>query len=142
MEGDFDRHKSLQDLEQDDWGEPTFDSYVVRSSHRLRRKPLIEFTVEDFRVMIGQGIGLSFLIPLALERLEDEPLAAGDFYPGDLLAAVLRADEGFWNSHPDSFQRIRQVVSQVKDSMACLDESARETVRTVLEEARRLLTAK
>src|SRR5262249_2428107 len=106
--GGFDRRKSLQELEQDDWGEPTYDSYLVTTVHRLRRKPLAEFTVEDLRIMIGQKISLSFLIPLAVERLEEEPLAAGHHYGGDLLHVVLLTGEAFWASHPDSFQRARK----------------------------------
>ena len=86
MRDGFDKSKSLQQLERDDWGEPSYNSYLVTTVHRLRRKPLTEFTVEDIRIMIGQGIGLPFLMALALKNLEQEPLAAGDLYPGDLLA--------------------------------------------------------
>jgi hypothetical protein len=32
--------KSLQELERADWGEPTYDSYLVTTVHRLRRVPL------------------------------------------------------------------------------------------------------
>src|SRR6516164_3337905 len=100
MKGGFDRNKSLEELEQTDWGEPTYNSYLVTTLHRLRRKPLHDFEIEDFRIMIGQGVGLPFLVPLALERLEEEPLSAGDFYRGDLLRAVLQIQEEFWMNHP------------------------------------------
>jgi hypothetical protein len=135
VRGGFDRRKSLQELEQDDWGEPTYDSYLATTVHGLRRKPLAEFTVEDLRIVIGQGIGLPFLIPLAVERLEEKPLAAGDFYAGDLLQAVLRTAEEFWATQPDSFERVRKVVSRVKDLMPSLDEINRSTVLEVLAEA-------
>ncbi len=140
MKGGFDRRKSLQELEQDDWGEPTYSSHLVTAVHRLRRKPLAEFTVEDLRIVIGQRVGLPFLIPLAVERLEEDPLAAGDFYPGDLLQAVVRAGEGFWASHPDSIQRVRKVMSRVKDLLPSLDETDRSTVLELLAEAPRVLT--
>jgi hypothetical protein len=96
VKGGFDRRKSLQELDQDNWGEPSYDSLLVKTVHQLRRKPLAEFTVEALRIMIGQKISLSFLIPLAVERLEEEPLAAGHYYPGDLLHAVLLAGKPFW----------------------------------------------
>lgn len=35
--------------------------------------------------MIGQKIGLDYLIPLVLESLEDNILLEGNFYCGDLL---------------------------------------------------------
>lgn len=62
----FDRSKTLQELEQSDWGEPEFDSHLVTTCHRLRRVPLDQFTVEDLRIMIGQNIGLPFLVPMAV----------------------------------------------------------------------------
>ena len=88
----LDLSRSLEELEGLDWGAPTYDSYLVTTCHALRKKPLREFGVEDLRIMIGQNIGLPFLLPLALEVLKKEPLAAGDYYDGDLLAAVLRSE--------------------------------------------------
>jgi hypothetical protein len=139
VEDGFDRRKSLQELDQDDWDESTYDSYLVTTVRRLRRKPLAEFTVEDLRIVVGQRIGLPFLIPMAVERLEDDPLVAGDFYPGDLLQAVVRAGEGFWADHPDSLQRVRKVLRRVKDLLPSLDEIDRQTVREVLAEVPPLL---
>jgi hypothetical protein len=136
----FDRSKSLQELEQDDWGEPTYDSFAVTTAHRLRRKPLAEFTVEDIRIMIGQGIGLLFLIPLAVEHLEEEPLAAGDYYPGALLQAVLRDGEVFWAGHPGFSLRVQKIVDRVKELLPSLDEINRGTVLEVLAKAPRSLT--
>jgi len=95
----FDRNKSLQQLEGHDWGEPNYNSYLVIECHRLRRVPLREFTVENLRMMIGQRIGREYLVPLALERLEEDPFAAGDCYPCDLLENVLGCDARFWQQH-------------------------------------------
>jgi hypothetical protein len=104
--------KSLQELEQADWGEPTYDSHLVTSVHRLRRVPLRQFTVENLRIMIGQGIGLPYLVPLALEHLRKDPLAEGDFYPGDLLKNVLTADPAFWREHPQWRDEITEIASR------------------------------
>lgn len=81
--------KTLQELERSDWGEPTFDSHLVRTLHHIRRVPLVEWTPEDFRIAIGQNMSLPILLPLALNLLETEPLASGDYYEGDLLVQVL-----------------------------------------------------
>jgi hypothetical protein len=109
-----DRTKSLQELEGQDWGEPTYDSHLVRTCHVLRRKPLDQFTVEDLRIMIGQGISLPILVPLAIERLEEEPLVAGNIYEGDLLAAVAKIEEGFWTNRASLLERMRQVIGRAK----------------------------
>ena len=128
MTGGFDRRKSLQELEEYDCGELIYNSYLVMTIHRLRRKALAEFTVEDLRIMIGQGIGLSLLVPLAVECLEKDPLAAGDYYPGDLLHVMLQAGDAFWAQHPDSFQRFRKAVGQIKALLPTLDETNRRNV--------------
>lgn len=133
MHGGFDRQKSLQELEQQDWGEPTFGSYLVTTCHRLRRKPLCEFSVEDLRLMIGQGIGLAHLIPLAVERLEEDPLAQGDYYAGDLLAAVLGVGATFWHGNADSLQRMRRVVCQARELLELLATEEYRPLREALE---------
>jgi hypothetical protein len=108
----FNSDKSLQELEGKDWGEPTYDSHLVVECHRLRRVPLREFTAENLRIMIGQQIGLLWLVPLALGLLERDPFAEGDFYKGDLLAAVLRVDASFWQNHPRLRQRTIEVMER------------------------------
>ena len=89
---DIDMTRTLEELERSNWGEPTFDSYLVTTCHALRRKPLADFGTEDLRIMIGQNIGVSFLLPLAVRVLQADPLASGDCYHGDLLVAVLACD--------------------------------------------------
>ncbi|HEY6409919.1 MAG TPA: contact-dependent growth inhibition system immunity protein, partial [Ktedonobacteraceae bacterium] len=64
---DEERNKSLQELEGQDWGDGNyFPSYLVLTTHALRRKPLRDFSVEDLRIMIGQNISPDYLVPLAI----------------------------------------------------------------------------
>ncbi|KAB0265202.1 hypothetical protein FEZ63_19610, partial [Microvirga brassicacearum] len=46
--------QTIAELDRQDWGEPTFDSYVVRTCPALRHKPLNALTVEEVRLGIGQ----------------------------------------------------------------------------------------
>jgi len=108
--------RTLDELDPPPWGEPEFDSHLVTTCHRLRRKPIGEFTVEDLRRMIGQGIGLRWLVPRALEALEQDPLSEGDLYPGDLLASVLRIPADFWSREPESRDRVEAVLEHLSDS--------------------------
>jgi hypothetical protein len=48
-------------------------------------------------------------MPLALARLNDDPLAQGDFYPGDLLISVLGADATYWSGQPEQLLALRGV---------------------------------
>lgn len=129
MKTNFDRRKSLQELERNDWGEPDYDSYLVQTCHRLRRIPLADFTTKDLRVMIGQQIGLLFLVPLALEKLEENPLAEGSYYPGDLLSMVLNTPEVFWSIHTDMRDVLRQIVAKTRELLMSLEETDARIVR-------------
>ncbi len=91
---------TLEELDGERWGEPTFDSYVVRTSHSLRRKPLVTLTDEELRLGVGQGIGLEWLVPLMLQRLTEDPFRAGDLYDGDLLVSLARVPSSYWTTHP------------------------------------------
>ena len=132
---DFNRSKSLQELEGEDWGEPEFQSHVVTNAHRLHRVPLQELTVGDLRFMIGQQLGLRYLVPIALEHLQNDPFVEGDCYKGDLLAAVLRADSCFWMASPELRADAARIAQQAISLLPTLGESGRETARDSLTDA-------
>lgn len=124
-----DRYKSLQQLEGQDWGEPTFDSHLVTECHRLHRVPLRDFTIEDLRITIGQNIGLEHLVPVALERLHDNPFAEGAYYPCDLLVSLLSAEAQFWQAH-----------SELRDQLIAITERAIALFPTVPDVASKTVT--
>lgn len=91
---------------------PRDNTYLLQAAYRLSRVPLREFSVEDLRVMIGQNIGLQYLIPLAIEELRKDPRAEGDFYLGDLLKAVLTVDAKFWRDHLDWRKEVEEIAQR------------------------------
>lgn len=57
---------TIEGIEKDYWGDkPDYDSHLVTTIFRLRKKNLDEFTTEDLRIVIGQNRSLPILIPLA-----------------------------------------------------------------------------
>jgi len=117
------REKTLEVLEGVVWDAPDPDSCLAATCHALRRKPLGDFSVEDLRVMIGQGLGLPHLLPLALAVLEQNPWAEGDYYPGDLLASVLRVERDFWKQAPQLWGRFQTLVARLEDIPQDMQES-------------------
>lgn len=126
-----DPRRSIEELEGDFWGEPQAPrTRLIEEVHRLRRTPIRELTVEDLRLLIGQTVALDVVVPLAVQRLEDDPLTEGDLFRGDLLAAVLRVPTVFWTSHPDLSGRLRArlvdarelVVRHVPEVQTFLDQ--------------------
>jgi CDI immunity proteins len=122
--------RTLDTVDPPAWGPaPTDATSLIKRCHELRSKPLVDFTVEDLRIMIGQQIALKHLVPLALERLQADPLVGGDYYPGDLLAGVLRADAALWEWSPDSDVSLRDLIQDV-DERSELAPGLRELIET------------
>ena len=108
------RDRTLTDLEGKDWVPPTYDSPLVTKCHRLRHVPLKDLSTEDLRLLIGQEIGLPFLVPLALDHLSDNPWAEGHMYPGDLLKAVVTVSPSFWQENPELVPRFQSVLDELE----------------------------
>lgn len=130
--------QSLDELEGIVWGPPAYDSHLVTNIHRLRRLPLKHYRLEDLRLMIGQQIGVDYLVPRALDHLEAHPLAAGDFYPRDLLASVVRLPKGFWSTHKQLIPRAIHAIDGALARVRKVDTS--EELPDELRAARARLT--
>ena len=120
--------RCLDEIEGVDWGEPSYDSNLVITCHKLRKKPVGEFTVEDLRIMIGQDISSAVLTPIALTRLSEDPLVSGDFYAGDLLSVVLRLPSAYWIEHRDQHDELRQISESAIERLRSDDEPDRQLI--------------
>ncbi|MFE3644772.1 contact-dependent growth inhibition system immunity protein [Streptomyces sp. NPDC059169] len=118
MNSSSDRKRSLEELEGRRWPEPSPDATgLVKAIHTLRTRPIESLTVEELRRLIGQNVGLPFLIPLALEILRDTApaQAAGGFYDDDLLSAVLTVDPAVWAHMPQFAQELKNILATLTD---------------------------
>ena len=106
---------SLTELEERDWGPPTYSSSLVQSVHQLRYVPLKDLAAGDLRLLIGQQISLPYLVPRAVDILQTDPFVEGTFFPGDLLKAVLEISTDFWSNYADLFQRTLQIARMSVD---------------------------
>ena len=122
---DLDTNKSLSQLLGALTKDTTDSSALATTCLTLYEKPLRDFTVENLRVMIGQNIGLEFLIPLAVELLQENPFVKGDYYPGDLLSVVMQVEPGFWQTHQDFYWSVSEIVAGLPSLMSELIEVIR-----------------
>ncbi|WP_199443968.1 contact-dependent growth inhibition system immunity protein [Umezawaea beigongshangensis] len=132
-----DRRRSVEDIEGDRWGDPPADAtYLIRTVLLLRRTPVGELGVEDLRILLGQRVAPSVLVPLALEVLLEDPLAAGHFYPGDLLKSVLGQPGSFWDGHPGPLADLTVVLDRFQAVLEAADPDEvppRDLLRAVRE---------
>lgn len=105
---------TLADLEGRRPGPPEpHETFLMSRCRELMTKDLDQFTVEDLRILLGQQLGVPFLLPRAVRVLVDEPLVSGDFHPGDLLTAVLRLPAGTWHRFPAERRQLASRLSSV-----------------------------
>ncbi|MBL7807747.1 MAG: hypothetical protein JNN28_08035 [Saprospiraceae bacterium] len=104
--------QSLETLENQIWQSPNDASYLVQTCYSLRKKPLADFGVEDLRIMIGQNIGLKWLMPLAIQELQQNILVEGHFHPGDLLQVVLSSEKSYWLEEPSNWNSVCTLFRQ------------------------------
>ena len=106
-------NSTIQDLDGEDWGQPQFPSHVVTECHRLRQIPLREMTIENVCLMIGQSVGLEYLVPLALEYVGKNPWTEGDSYAGDLMLQLLRIPD-YWADHPEQLDELNDAIHEMR----------------------------
>ena len=104
----MDRRLSIEAFKGRRWAESGADAtQVIRAVHGAREVPVRDLSLEQLRLQLVQRVGLPWVIDEALIRLDDDPLAEGDLYPGDVLAALTGLDGHAWSSwaRPSSRRR-------------------------------------
>lgn len=77
--------------------------------------PIEELTVEDLCRAIRQDLCVDQLMPRVLDVLTEDPLA-GEYYDGELIAALSTIKGGDLKDHKRIFIQIKQLVSQLEPS--------------------------
>lgn len=106
--------RTLEQLENHVWLEPKDSTSLIDTCHRLRRIPIDLLSAGDLRLLLGQRIGVRFLIPRAIELLGEDPLLEATYFPGDLLTAVLRAGEKQFRGFPGIREQLVSIASRAK----------------------------
>ena len=104
------REKSLNEIYGWEPMKPELDTYVLRTAARAMRLPLEALSPEEIRLLIGQKVGLRYLLPLAIEILRKNPLKQASMFPGDLLAVCKRLEPDDWNANPAELRAFQNIL--------------------------------
>lgn len=104
--------KSIEELEDYHWEDSDFDSYVVQTCQRARKKPLSQLSGEEVRLLLGQKIGLRWLIPVALSIVDDDPLVQITYFEGDLLLQLFRLSDEDWEHNREDLECFRAIIRE------------------------------
>ncbi|RZN80603.1 MAG: hypothetical protein EVB11_11500 [Winogradskyella sp.] len=105
--------KSLKELFEKWRGEipkEDYSSQVQLRTYNLFLKKINEYEIDDLRFMIGQQYGLKYLLPIAINYLEEDIMTEGLYYEGDLLNAVFHIPKYFWKKNLKSYSKIYEIL--------------------------------
>ena len=110
------RQKSIENLEKDFWGQSPKDSTpLVDKVHRLGTIQIEKLEPKDIRLLIGQKVGLKFLIPVALDILQDNIFIDTELFEGDLLKSVITVDNNFWHDNKELKDQLDGLLKSYSD---------------------------
>lgn len=116
---EVDVRRSLTQL----WAEAGEDLEMAAEEvpEHLLTKPLRRLSAAELTHLIEHQVGLQYLVPLAVEKLEGEPLLQAQHYPGDLLVALMEARTAFWVERHDLWL---EVIGLLEQAVTRINESA------------------
>jgi hypothetical protein len=97
----------------------------------IRQRRIREFSIGDLSRACRQVLHAEHVLPVAIEQLEQNPLA-GEQFDGELLVALKSIPRDFWTSHQELAGRLERTI-----------ELHRETIKSepdIADDAKELLT--
>lgn len=117
------KKKTIEELENDFWKSPDFfPTKLVERVYALRKKKIINLDFEDMRLLASQNVGLDYIIPIIIDKLNSDPLFEAFSFPGDLLSTVIDVDENYWKNHSSELESFISILEKVKIEMGNLEE--------------------
>ncbi len=107
--------KCLEELEGRKLERPEYDSNLIKECVRLWSVPISELSIENLRMLIGQNLGLKYLVPVALDILSENPFVAGNMYKGDLLVNLVKIPDDFWRSNLELNNQLVEIKSDLEE---------------------------
>ncbi len=95
--GDVQLRKSLVDLVEFEVLREPSEHNLINLINKYAHVNLKDLSIEGLRMLVSQGLGLKYCVPIALRKLTTNFFAEGDYYEGDLFIAVSSIDSDFWS---------------------------------------------
>lgn len=125
--------KSIEQLEDHVWSQNgDFPSGLVERCFNYRKVPIGSLTNEQLRTLLAQRIGITYILPIVIAKLEKNPLCGGNLYEGDLLESTMRVEVALWKGRPDLYFRYRKIIE--KNHFLIVDEIGEKKLNRIKEE--------
>jgi hypothetical protein len=96
---------------------------LVGRARTLLETPIAEFSAADIGFLLRQRIGVEILLDRALDLLERDPIVETEYYPGDLLCAVLRILPQHFTINDERVARVASIADKGCAAAAAANDS-------------------
>lgn len=76
------------------------------------RRPIIDASLDELLRALVNGWCLAAVVPIALTRVERDPLTNAGCFDGDLMRGLMEVPGAFWGRHPRLYDRYREALRQ------------------------------
>jgi hypothetical protein len=76
------------------------------------QRAISETSLHEVLTALVNGWCLSAVVPIALARVERDPLVSAGSFDGDLMRGLMEVSGAFWGRHPRLYDRYRAALRQ------------------------------
>jgi len=76
------------------------------------QRPIMDASLDEVLVALVHGWCLGAVVPIALTRVERDPLTRARSFDGDLMRGLMEVPGAFWGRHPRLYDRYREALRQ------------------------------
>jgi hypothetical protein len=114
---------------------------IAEKIKKLRTRAVGKLSIEELRFLIDHDEAIQVLVPVALSVLQQNALAEGEKYPGDLLAAVCTVGADYWRAVPPNLEILGDVLNTLEKRVDDLEGGVRTWNEATLKKGKALLEA-
>lgn len=78
----------------------------------VAQRPLAASSLTEVLTALVRGWCLGAVVPIALARVEREPLTNAGHFDGDLMRGLMEVPGSFWGRHPRLYDRYREALRE------------------------------
>lgn len=76
------------------------------------QRPVAAASLDELLAALVHGWCLGAVVPIALTRVERDPLVRASQFDGDLMRGLMEVPGAFWGRHPRLYDRYREALRQ------------------------------
>jgi hypothetical protein len=86
------------------------DERFVPGELDAAQRPIAAASLDEVLTALVHGWCLGAVVPIALARVERDPLTSAGYFDGDLMRGLMEVPGAFWGRHPRLYDRYREAL--------------------------------